>query len=58
MGNYLNYGNNRCKIGGIIILNKKFGDVIVYNLYVDLELLEKLKSFNNSKIEVLRELYF
>ena len=42
----------------IKILNKEFDNVIVYNLYVDLDLLEKLKAFNNIKIDILRELYF
>ena len=40
------------------ILNKEFEKNIIYNLYVDLELFDKLKSFDFIEMNILRELYF
>lgn len=42
----------------IIILNKHFDNIITYNLYVDIEMYEKMKNFDYIEISIIRELYF
>ena len=40
------------------IKNKIFDNNIIYNLYIDIELLENLKQFNDIKIEMIKDIYF
>ena len=40
------------------IISKNFDNIIIYNLYIDIDLYEKIKNFDYVKIDVIRELYF
>ena len=42
----------------VTIISKDFDKDIIYNLYVDIDLLSKLESFDFIEIKILRELYF
>ena len=55
---YINLKKIDYILKNVSVKNKFYDEDITYNLFVDNELLNELKQFNNIKIEIIRDVYF